>query len=552
MSLRVRVLLATMLGAACLLALLPDRSGFAGMALDEGDLGAAQAVADDGTPDSAAPPALLRARARLREALGDLDGSIAALSILQAGAPADLKVAHTLAAQLRAVGDLAKAQALLMSLPPEALTQGERAQLAVELARDDPEAERLYLTRLHRDGLAVAGQLARLGMVEAAAGRDVAALPVLRAADDQHPAGLLRERLTLLDILLAQDRRPEARARADRWQGLMPGPEVSDALEQVFAARGLARSVPDDLPTEDVPGLRCSRPVRSWAIQLQSIVPADLHRASADVLIIDATDGIPGLTLPAETINLLKYRPDRSRRLLLAYLSIGQAENYREYWQAEWAQSPPDWLIAPDPRWPGNFDVRFWQADWQALIFGGPDALLDGLLKAGFDGVMLDGVDAYERHMDERPDGAALMAQFVADIAQSARRTDPEFIVLPLNGHGLLDQPAFRGAIDGLVQEDLYFGRFGDGAENPPDGVDWTLDRLRPARGLGLPVLLLEYLDGDAARATAAQRAQADGLQPSFGSRQLDRISEPWPVPVPVASFADGAACGGQGISPSE
>jgi len=52
----------------------------------------------------------------------------------------------------------------------------------------------------------------------------------------------------------------------------------------------------------------------------------------------------------------------------------------------------PAWLCAEDPDWKGNYKVRYWQPEWQAIIL----PRLDAILKAGFDGVYLDIVDGFE------------------------------------------------------------------------------------------------------------------------------------------------------------
>ena len=54
------------------------------------------------------------------------------------------------------------------------------------------------------------------------------------------------------------------------------------------------------------------------------------------------------------------------------------------------------WLEEENPDWSGNYKIRYWDKNWQQIIFGNPDAYLDKILKAGFDGVYLDLVDSYE------------------------------------------------------------------------------------------------------------------------------------------------------------
>jgi len=100
--------------------------------------------------------------------------------------------------------------------------------------------------------------------------------------------------------------------------------------------------------------------------------------------------------LSVEELASLKTKSNGASRLVIAYMSIGEAEDYRYYWRSEWKSSPPSWLAGENPDWPGNYKVRYWNADWQKIIFGEDDSYLELILDAGFDGVYLDIIDAFE------------------------------------------------------------------------------------------------------------------------------------------------------------
>lgn len=100
--------------------------------------------------------------------------------------------------------------------------------------------------------------------------------------------------------------------------------------------------------------------------------------------------------LTAEDINTLRIKPVGGNRLIICYMSIGEAENYRYYWQPGWEFANPIWLEGQNPDWPGNFKVRYWDPEWQAIIYGNSSSYLDRIIDAGFDGVYLDLVDAFE------------------------------------------------------------------------------------------------------------------------------------------------------------
>lgn len=112
-----------------------------------------------------------------------------------------------------------------------------------------------------------------------------------------------------------------------------------------------------------------------------------------DLLVIDSC--FAGQMLTPQQVESLKTKSNGGKRLVLAYLNIGEAETHRYYWRSSWQPGSPSWL---DERHPGSgrYLVHYWDYDWQALLFGSPNAYLNQILAAGFDGVYLDGVEAYQ------------------------------------------------------------------------------------------------------------------------------------------------------------
>jgi len=125
----------------------------------------------------------------------------------------------------------------------------------------------------------------------------------------------------------------------------------------------------------------------------------DLAATDYDVIIMDAffenDDGEQEILTSAD-VGDLKTKKSGGRRLVISYMSIGEAEDYRYYWRRSWDRVPPSWLAAENPDWPGNYKVEYWAPEWQAVIFGSPGAYLDRIMDAGFDGVYLDIIDAFE------------------------------------------------------------------------------------------------------------------------------------------------------------
>jgi cysteinyl-tRNA synthetase len=114
-----------------------------------------------------------------------------------------------------------------------------------------------------------------------------------------------------------------------------------------------------------------------------------------DLIVMDLffQDGNP---FTAAEIDQLRSKANGGKRMVISYLSIGEAEDYRYYWLPEWNTHKPSWMAAENPDWAGNFKVQYWNPEWQAIIFGKDDSYVKKILDSGFDGVYLDIIDAFE------------------------------------------------------------------------------------------------------------------------------------------------------------
>ncbi len=280
-----------------------------------------------------------------------------------------------------------------------------------------------------------------------------------------------------------------------------------------------------DIPYDWLDAELGNRPLtraRSWHYQLDKVDVDALSRVQADVLVTDA-GGVRGREpLSATAVDRLKINPDRRARIVLAYLSIGEAEEFRYYFDPAWKAAPPSWLGPENCAWPEAHKVRFWQDEWRDIAYRGARSYLARVIEAGFDGVYLDRVDIYGQWETERPTARADMIAFVIDLAETARRTKPGFLVLPQNADDLLDDRAYRRAIDGLGREDLLYGVHGTGKRNTEAEIVHAERRLARLRWSWKPVLAVEYLQDRAAIEHARAELAASGYVPTFQPRALD------------------------------
>ncbi len=262
--------------------------------------------------------------------------------------------------------------------------------------------------------------------------------------------------------------------------------------------------------------------VNDFLYQLQRSNPERIGKTAFDlaILSISAAGNSP------ETIPALK-ESEGGDKLILAYMSIGQAEEYREYWQPEWAENPPAWLDEPDEDWEGDYWVRYWDPDWQAIIYGSPESYLDRIIELGFDGVYLDRVDTYWYYEDKenRETAAQEMVDFIMDFTTYAREKRPGFGVFPQNAEELgILFPEYLDMMTGVGIEDLYYGNPRDHEASP---ADWTAEReaiLDQWVAADKLVLTTDYTAKSEQIADAYQRALAKGYVEYVTDRSLGRL----------------------------
>jgi cysteinyl-tRNA synthetase len=103
-----------------------------------------------------------------------------------------------------------------------------------------------------------------------------------------------------------------------------------------------------------------------------------------------------GIAFNSAEIEQLKTKANGGKRMVVCYMSIGEAEDYRYYWQSSWHRGNPAWLDRENRNWEGNYKVHYWDPAWQAIIFGNDASYTKKIIDAGFDGAYLDIIEAFE------------------------------------------------------------------------------------------------------------------------------------------------------------
>lgn len=249
-------------------------------------------------------------------------------------------------------------------------------------------------------------------------------------------------------------------------------------------------------------------------------------------------DAAFGSDISWERSELDAIRSGHAGRKVVAYISIGEAEDYRPYWRKEWGSkgkltaAAPAWLGAENPEWKGNYRVKYWNADWQKLML----AAIDDAMARGFDGVYLDIVDGFEtfeqegkEFIDDRVNPETKqsfrrdMVDWVKAIADRTRAKNPAALVIPQNGSQLVAHPDFLEVISAIGIEDLFTN---GNKVQPKSHTNEVLGHLSKITAAKKPALLIEYPKSAERQALIKKLAAENGLVWLVTDRQLKTLGE--------------------------
>ncbi|MFI5908202.1 endo alpha-1,4 polygalactosaminidase [Dactylosporangium sp. NPDC051541] len=267
-------------------------------------------------------------------------------------------------------------------------------------------------------------------------------------------------------------------------------------------------------------------PSAGWVYQLQGYDGGRLDalaRTSYPLAVIDLARDAGTDYFKPEEIAALRATGKR----VLAYFEIGSIEEFRpEYGPLR--RDAGDLVLNKWPDWPQEYFVKYWDERWWTTVIA---PRVERAVKAGFDGVYLDTLLAYEEidrglvaGRDQDSLGAAMVALLVR-ISRYAKQLRPGFWIVPQNSPELRRFGGYTEAIDGLAMEELFYR-----ATDEQCREDFCAENLAEARALrdaGKFVLAVDYAgQGDHVR-DACQRYRKERFAGYVTVRDLDRIAAP-------------------------
>lgn len=228
--------------------------------------------------------------------------------------------------------------------------------------------------------------------------------------------------------------------------------------------------------------------VQFWAYQLQDIdeegAVEALIESRYDLLVLEPTRSDRDSS-DFDTAGMVEALHASSSanfdsKLVIAYIDIGQAEDWRWYWNESWiapteaSRGFPEFLLTVDPDgWEGDYPVAFWYEEWKDILLYGQESSIQQIIDDGFDGIYMDWIEAYEFEPvvdaadDEGLDPQEEMIGFIDEIREYCRIQNPEFLVIAQNALAIHeDHPEYFDVIDGVAQEHILF----DGVADTPWG----------------------------------------------------------------------------------
>lgn len=166
--------------------------------------------------------------------------------------------------------------------------------------------------------------------------------------------------------------------------------------------------------------------MKSWWYQLQGHIRLDRKE---DLIVMDI-DKEPS-----------PYH--REGRIVAAYLSIGEAEEYREYW--------PVPVLFENPDWEGNYAVEFWTEEWRKVVLG----RVADARERGFNAIFLDKADVcWDIHQEIGLDYEDMKIRMI-NLIVAIKCADLGMKLILQNAEDLLEYPEVRRCIWATAHEDL-------------------------------------------------------------------------------------------------
>lgn len=230
------------------------------------------------------------------------------------------------------------------------------------------------------------------------------------------------------------------------------------------------------------------------------------------------------------SVELAIVEPERTRLAemasphtrFLAYLSIGEVNDSRPYWDKVQAANI---VVEENENWPGAHRVDVRSVAWRDLLL---NDIIPALFAQGYQGLFLDTVDTASYLEDREPKRFKGASTALLNLVRDIKKRHPDQTLLLNNALDHL--PQLGDTIDGVVVEDLYtrydFATKRYLRTRPEDDAvkEGWLDAFN--KGAGKPVYVIIYAprEDQELERYGRRKARAKGYRLSVSDIDLTRL----------------------------
>jgi len=218
---------------------------------------------------------------------------------------------------------------------------------------------------------------------------------------------------------------------------------------------------------------------------------------------------------PFYTVLKNKAFYQKRRAKVLGYVSVGEIEKYRDYFQ-----QLKRFAIGNNPTW-SSFVADVREKEYRDFLL---NVVAERIAERGFDGFLLDTLDSYQ--LVSKPEEWKDFQDALVGFHQRAEKKYPDKLIVLNRGFEFLER--VKDQVDGVMAESLFYGldrnkRYRKVTEKERK---WLIERLNKAKSYGLTVIVVDYADPrDKKRAREVVQKIADlGFVPYVADKELSRV----------------------------
>ncbi|RMH04217.1 MAG: polysaccharide deacetylase, partial [Aquificota bacterium] len=214
----------------------------------------------------------------------------------------------------------------------------------------------------------------------------------------------------------------------------------------------------------------------------------------------------------------------RRKAKILGYMSVGEIEKYRSYYQ-----ELKGFAVGENKMWDSLVaDLR--KKEYRDFLL---NRVAKNIAERGFDGFFLDTLDSYM--LVAKKEEYEEYQKALVDFIKALRERYPDKLIVLNRGFEVLDQ--VKHLVNGIMAESLFWGLDSNRNYRKVSEEDrkWLLDQLNRAKQYGLPVIVVDYVSPKNKKLAmeVLNKISSLGFIPYVADKELSRIGFSPCMPLP-------------------